>query len=400
MRTITLSRRFIIFLLGATLILSLILFSVSAQNEPKTAVTHGDSRDKLAYVSDEGHLMLYDPHGRTETMLLEGVQDFVLGQDGRIAFTRPNENDNGLYVFDPSTSALAPINISQNSAENNAPLAWSPDGRHLAFDSYQDIDDHSLYVWNGETTMTVMPASETDQVFRFYIDWSDDGRLAFIPLHAGPDGNRSEIYLWDGSTTTRVSQNLGWDGDVSWNRNGQLMLGSRQDAAGDIYIWDGVSFKNGSPDTDSFIHVAPELNPTYPVWIEDDVVGFTTSEPKQVVLWNVNNKTVIQKFSVSSDKTYSWLADGGQVILSSQLASGIPSVYLDVENTEGEILFNTHTGQFSWSADGYLAYCGIEERFSRILSIWDGNETWVVANVSYKSVQWQYGRDTFSCNNG
>jgi WD40 repeat protein len=410
LRNIIGAGRLIILLFAATALnLSAFLSSTSAHDELEYAVNDADSsRDMLAYVSDDGYLMLYDPHNRTETTLLDNVQDFVLGRDGRVAFTKQDENDPDLYVFDPSTPAHTLINISENPAGNNYPLAWSPDGRYLAFDSYQDRDDHYLYVWDGETKTNIMPDNGLDTAYTFYVDWSHDGQLAFTVQYGWSSlDTPSEIYLWDSNTTTNLSQNpLRWDGAASWSRTGQLKFGSHRDEEVGIYVWDGVSFKDGFPDIDSFIRLAPELEPTNATWTDDGFIGFTVtpdnspSGTKEIILWDLESEAIVQQFPVSSENAWSWLAEGGQVILSSHLASGIPSVYLDVENTEGEILFSTHTGEFAWSSDGYLAYCGIEGGMSRILSLWDGEETWVVARVSYKPIQWQHGRTTFSCNNG
>ncbi len=406
-------------LFGITLILSAFLSSVSAQDE-----LPADRTDMLAYVSNENRLMLYDPRERTETTVLENVSTFKLGQDGRVAFTKLDENDTDLYVFDPATPDLAPINISQNPAANHYPVAWSPDGHYLAYVSFRESsdnppylwiyqgrylassDDQALYVWDGEKAANVMPNNGLDRASGFFVDWSYDGRLAFRAEYGWSDSDTPpEIYLWDGKTTTNLSQNPErHDGGVVWNKAGQLMFSSQQGEEGSIYIWDGVSFQDGLPDINSFIRVAPELEPTDATWTEDGFISITTysdsSDRNEIILWDWKNKAIVKQFPVSSDKAYSWLAEGGQFILSSHLASGIPSVYLDVESIEGEILLSVHTGEYAWSADGYLAYCGIEERMSRILSIWDGGENWIVTRVSYQPVQWQNGQDTFSCNNG
>jgi WD40 repeat protein len=395
--------------IGILLILSVFLSSIGAQDEPEYAADDsGNNRDMLAYVSNEGHLMLYDPHDRTETKLLDNVSSFVLGRDGRVAFTRQDENDPDFYVFDPSTPDLAPINISQNPATNNYPLAWSPDGRYLAFGSYQDRDDQSLYVWDGDTTTNIMPDNALDTADIFYVDWSHDGRLAFTIQYGWSNLDiPPEIYVWDGNATSNLSQNpAGSDGRASWSNAGQLMFGSGRDDEDGIYVWDGVSFKDGSPDIDSFIRLAPELEPRYARWTQDGFIGFTVysdtspSGTKEIILWDMEIETIVIQFTISSDNAWSWLAEGGQVILSSHLASGSPSYYLDIENTTGQILFITETGEFAWSPDGYLAYCRTGEDRGWILSLWDGNETWDVARVSYRPVRWQNGRDTFSCNSG
>jgi WD40 repeat protein len=374
---------------------------VGAQTQPENI----DHPDMLAYVSNEDQLMLYNPRDRTETKLLNNVGTFLMGRDGRVAFIKTDETDTDLYVFDPATPHLVPINISQNPTERNYPLAWSPDGRYLAFFSYSDINDQFLYVWDGETVTNVMPDNALDTAARFYVDWNHDGWLAFTIQYGWSNLDiPAEIYLWDGNTTTNLSQNPeGWDSAGRWSRTGQLMFWSSRDGEGNIYVWDGMSFKDGSPDVGSFIRLAPELEPDSAAWTDDGFVAFTLysdSGAKEIILWDLEREAIVRRFPISSDKYQSWLAEGGQMVLSSHLASGIPSVYLDVENISGEILLSEHVGEFAWSPDSYLAYCGIEESMSRLLSLWNGEETWLVAEVSYKPAQWQNGQKIFSCDNG
>jgi hypothetical protein len=393
-----------------TLILFVFFASIRPHGQLENTPMNVDSkRDRLAYVSDAGQLMLYNPDDRTQKILLDKVRKFAIARDDRVAFTRLEENDSALYVFDPSTPTLAPINVSLNSAAHNDPISWSPDGRYLAFSSYQDERDQFLYVWDGETTINIMPTNGLAAANRFYIDWSSDGRLAFTVYHVWSDSDiLDEIYLWDGSITSNLSQNpKGWDGDASWSKNGQLMFFSRLNDENSIYMWDGVSFKDSFPDRSTFIRVAPEWEPKHHRWTDDGLIAFTVyTKPyflraKAIVLWDMESKTVVKQFSVSSDNQFSRLEEGDQVILSSQLASGLPSVYLDVENTKGQILFSTHTGEYSWSPDGYLAYCkwGNEDR-KWTLSLWSAEGAWDITEISYKPVQWQQGLDTFSCNNG
>lgn len=397
-------------LVGAiTVILSVFLPNARAQDE---SLNTAEGHDMLAYVSNDGQLMLYNPRDRTETALLDDVRTFKLGSDGRVAFTKLDENDTGLYIFGPSNDTLTPV-ITENPDAYNSPLAWSPDGRYLAFGSYHEPEGLSLYVWDGETATNVMPENPLAAAVRFYVDWSHDGRLAFQVIYGWSNLDiPPEVYVWDGHTMTNLNPNPdGWDGYASWSEDGKLLFGSRRDDDFSYCVWDGVSFKDGLPDADTFIPVAPELEPGYLAWVTDGVIRFTVNRVvslfstvlftrKVIMLWDVESGMVINEYPVSSDNAWSYLAEGGQVILSSHLASGIPSYYLDVENTQGQILFSIHTGEYSWSPDGYLAYCGIEEGYSRELSIWDGQESWIVARVSYKPAQWQSEQYTFSCNNG
>jgi WD40-like Beta Propeller Repeat len=416
-------RLVILLTLGITLLLSALLFSMRNQSASASVINIVDRPDMLAYVSDDNHLILYNPRDRTETTVLNNVNNFLIGRDGRIAFTKLDEDDSDIYVFDPSTPAIAPHNISQNPTASNYPLAWSPDGHYLAFASFSESSNYSndiwiyqggylagsgeqsLYVWDSETTVNIMPDNDLDTAVAFNVNWSQDGQLAFTVRYGWSNlDTASEIYIWDGDITINLSQNpLEWDGGAMWSRSGRLMFASTRDEETGIYVWDGISFDDEVPDRGSFIRIAPDLNTSYATWLDTDLIGLTTysdSGGNEILLWDLEDEAIVKRLPVSSENAWSWLSSDGQMILSSHLASGIPSSYLDIENIEGEILFSTHTGEFSWSSSGYLAYCGIDEGRSRLLSIWDGEETWLVTRVSYKPIQWQNGQDTFSCNDG
>lgn len=402
------SRRHLVIMLTVVIISSAFLVKIVAQEPPPYPFDHAErSLDTLAYVSEDYQLILYDPHDRTETLLLSNVRGFKLSRDGRVAYTRVEEDITDLYVFNPLTSTLEPVNITQTPNTNEYPLAWSPDGLYLAFGSYQEEGGKVLYVWDGETTVNIMPEDTLDAAAALYVNWSPDGRLAILVVHGWSSADvPNELYLWDGTSTVSVSQNpQGWDSDGQWSRDGQLMFHSQRDDDSGIYIWDGTSLMDGAPDVNSFIHLAPELEPHYPIWMDDGFVAFTTrtaasSGTKEIVVWDLESEAIIRRIPVASDNEWSALTGDGQMIISTHLASGIPSVYLDLEDTSGNILLSVHSGDFSWTSSGYLAYCGIEGGDSRVLSIWDGEETWVVARVSYRPIQWQNMGQIFSCNNG
>ena len=370
--------------------------------------------DKLAYISNDNNLMLYDPNNRTEITLLEDVGSFLMSPDGRVAFTQLDETDTELYLFDPAEPNQDPIKISRDPFWSHYPISWSPDGQYLAFGSFIDRDDVFLYIWDGETVTDITPEDKLDSAEAYWVAWSSDNRLAIMVQHGWSSRDISpEIYLWDGNTTINLSQNPdGWDWGVSWSQDGQLMFGSeRDDDQYSTYIWDGVSFKDSLPDIETLIEVAPELELESESWVDDSTLVLTIHEDdkQDIVLWNVKDEVIVDRFTVTSNIGNAVLADGESFILSHGLASGIPSFNLSIENIEGEILFREHVGEFSWSSTGYLAYCGIENGASRVLSVWNGEESWVVANVSYKPIQWQNGgdtlsylrgEDTFSCNNG
>ncbi|MEM6283899.1 MAG: WD40 repeat domain-containing protein, partial [Chloroflexota bacterium] len=215
-----------------------------------------DHGDMLAYVTQDYRLMLYDPRTRTETELMTGVRDFRLSRDGRVAFKNTDENDHDVYVYDPATPDVAPINISQDAPVKNTPLSWSPDGRYLAYIKYLELHGNQLlYVWDGEKTIKVMPDQSLNSPRVYQPNWSEDGRLAFSVTHGWSDGG---IYIWDGTRTLKLADGSeGAVGGSEWSSDGKLMFFSNRENVGDVYIWDGASFRDGLPDVSTFVPVAP-----------------------------------------------------------------------------------------------------------------------------------------------
>lgn len=180
------------------LILFVLLWGNGLLRAPGFEVNTSDDRDMLGYVSNEEHLILYDPLTRIKTTLHEDVNSFVLGRDGRVAFTKSDVADANVYVFDPAAPSAAPVNISQNPDARHKPLAWHPNGQYLAYtsyigendaSSYEFIDaiDHTLLIWDGEMTRDAM---------------LEDGQPAFTIV--------SRSYLWD-NVPPRVQWHVGSD---------------------------------------------------------------------------------------------------------------------------------------------------------------------------------------------
>lgn len=388
------------------LVLSVFLVASSRYGEPEYALnianSTDNSHDMLVYISDEYYLMTYDPLNHTETMLLdEEINHFAISRDSRVAFTRQDENDHDIYLYDPSMPDAVPINITQNPGTIHYPLAWSPDGRYLAFSSYQDRREETLYVWDGENIINIMPENGLDTAYNTYVKWSHDGRLAFTALDH-PSSNW-EIYVWDGNTTTNLSQDEdSSDVAIGWSRSGQLLFRSYRDREIGFYVWDGVSFKDGTPDSDTFIHLAPGLNPGYVTWTQEGYLSFAVradfspSGVSELVVWDLETEAIVRQIA-----GWGGLSPDGETIWTSSLASGRPAYYLDIKNTDGETLLSTVVGEFSWSSDGYLAYCRFDyESEGFTLYLWDGEESRDITLSNYKPILWQSVQDRFSCNSG
>ena len=173
------------------------------------------------------------------------------GLDGRIVFTRnPNgheESSHEIYVLDLDSGGLR--RLTNNQVADWDPH-WSPDGRLIAFVSYQ-AGNYDIWVMNsdgsGQTNRIALPAWDD------YPAWSPDGtQLAFVSTGMTDGKANSEVFV--GSTTENVRQlshNTGRDEWPSWAPSGQRVAASSdEDGDMDIYLYrvDGAKVNHWTND--------------------------------------------------------------------------------------------------------------------------------------------------------
>lgn len=277
------------------------------------------SADLLAYASEyygwqTNLLKLYDPDNRMSVPVATGtIGKFTFSADGRLVYSL-NENDNDeIYLLDTHTANPQAINITQMPISHEFPLEWSPDGRYLAFVSNQD-EKSLIYVWDGETTFNITPELMPDIAESYTTDWSYDGRLAItVSFGYSAQDLPSEIYLWDGLTTTNLSQNPnGADYWPVWSLDGRVAYFSDKEKEYDIFIWDGVSLKDNSPDVktiidDPSVHIGYS---TYPSWTPDGYLAFTSQiapdTETQIYFWDGQTATNIREYPGQNNIIPNW----------------------------------------------------------------------------------------------
>lgn len=377
----------------STLMILLAHFIVSAQES---------SNDLLVYTVIKNHntlLMLYDFGNATNTQILTSA-DFIwfsLSQDGQLAYSA-NESNGEIYLLDTRAVETEAINITQMPATRESPLLWSPDGRYLAFISRQDRK-LLLYIWDGETALNVTPEDLPEIPNSYRTTWSYDGQLAITVSYGNSSNARpNEIYLWDGNTTSNLSQNpTGRDTYPVWSVDGRLAFLSKRDDKNDIYVWDGVSFKDGSPDFDTFTNIAPELTSfmSEPVWDNEGLLSFLAlsqqSTSAQLYVWDGQTATNISQDWLSESGTPHWSSDGRLAFI--RLFD--PQLLLHVYDADKLPLLRVATRSSpAWSSGGYLMFCSPRKE----LSIWDGSVIVKVASGEIRA-SWGNGNSTV-CSSG
>lgn len=112
-------------------------------------------------------------------------------------------------------------------------LAWSPDGRYLAFAGQMDGLSSDLYLYDVETK-TIRRLSSGDQELQ-WIDWSPDGKWI---LHSGVywvgAGMRYDIYAAtiDGASAPYISTNIKDNGIDTWLNTHQYLESDGENVVG------------------------------------------------------------------------------------------------------------------------------------------------------------------------
>lgn len=242
-------------------------------------------------------------------------------------------------------------------------VEWSPDGTKLAFISGFEI--HILDTENWETIAVIMQGSS-------YITWHPDSQL----LAGSLGGNSERIFIWDANNGKLIRE----FGRLDHSRFDRSLTPQPQTIAwhpdGDIIA------------TDASLPYVPRR--PYPY-------------PEEILLWDVNSSTVIQRPRLIEVTTATWhnsvnleWSHNGEMLLSTG-ADDLPinprnymtepvSYVLDVENNE--VLF-TLVGAISWSSDDNMI-AGFNSH--RRLTIWDVTSQDIInfgqTNISPFSLEW------------
>ena len=125
-----------------------------------------------------------------------------------------------IYVWDGETT----FNLSQNPTGTDRDPTWNKNGQ-IAFLSAQN-DEYDIFVWDGRSFKNGIPDVDSFNniapalsAYYSYPVWTPDGNIAFLAL-ASQDKN-IQIYLWDGQTTTNISQEPSSNNGIPrWSSNG------------------------------------------------------------------------------------------------------------------------------------------------------------------------------------
>ena len=194
--------------------------------------------------------------------------------DGRISYHTTNY---AAFLAQAATSDPQPL---LNVLWPVRDLAWSPDGRRVAFARFRTDLVDSANVWVAGADGSAPRLMTQEAGIQYTPAWSPDGaQIAYI---GGQGFGTYELYVMraDGSNRRQLTHNRSHEFLPAWSPDGRQLAFSA-DASGDYEIWiihaDGSGLRQ--------LTVSPGLD-TRPAWSPDGKrLAFTTNRAGALAIW-------------------------------------------------------------------------------------------------------------------
>jgi len=151
----------------------------------------------------------------------------------RITFTRAFNHAFDIFSVQPDGSDLKQLT---DAPGNDAHTTWSPDGKHILFNSGRDGSIPLLYVINpdGSGIRRLCPKSH---LWEEYPDWSPDGTKIAFMSNVGFSSWVIFVMNVDCSGLKQVTQGPGEDGGPRWSPDGKkIAFTSNRTGRAEVYV--------------------------------------------------------------------------------------------------------------------------------------------------------------------
>jgi Tol biopolymer transport system component len=259
---------------------------------------------------------------------------------GTIAFVRLNRGGDAVYLMDADGGGrrrLTPIGTHESISD----VAWSPDGRKIAYSSSlpSNNDDYYFHIFvinvdgSGRRRLTKTDADDWGPV------WAPNGRkIAFDRNGDGP--NWVHVVSADGRGLRQLTGELNWSNfswSPSWSPNGQRIA---YDAL------DGIRTMN--PDGSAKLRLASGVNGSSPSWSPDGRrIAFASDDELRVMNADGAHGRTLVRSPRTGIESIAWSPDGRKIVF----ASGEGDWEIYVVNADGSGLRNLTDNSRVWDRD-------------------------------------------------
>ncbi len=285
-----------------------------------------------------------------------------------IAFSSNRDYSTSIYAMNADGSGV--VQLTSNPPDyrlRDGAAAWSPDGTRIAFWSTRD-GDWEVWVMNADGRGVTRLTNSSGLFDSTPIAWSSDGRkMAFQSFNftASP----SEIYVLnaDGSSLVNVTNNAAADGGPVWSPNGsKIAFWTNRDGNDEIYVMNAEGSNPVNLTTNPAADRAPAWSP------DGQKIAFETDRDGKVAIYVMNADglgSATQLINTAADdQAPVWSPDGTKIGFE---AGG--DVY--VMNADGSNPVNvTNSPEWNsgivWSPDGRTIAFGTSNTSSGYGEIW------------------------------
>jgi len=294
---------------------------------------------------------------KSEETLIEGSDNFLNNQKGKIVYSADCGNQDEIYVFDMASGGKT--RLTNNDIQDRYPV-WSPDGKSIAFsqarfaeNGYKNVFSNiSIIDADGQNYREIINLIATD-ISNF--DWSPDGKKIIFAadIHDEYDTDIFSIDVQTGELVQILEDGISFDAQPSYSPWGDeiLYMGLNEDGTVQgIYLTD-INGKNITKVISCYEIAPPAMILNSPEWSPlgtDFIITADYGGPGEIFNINLENKKFIQLTNFGDkgcfDHDARWSPDGKSIFFTdcSLNGGGISRINFDGSGYETLIQDNCY----------------------------------------------------------